>query len=120
MKRMTMKVRFYSRASGDRVDVRIFANSDLVMKNSYLYGFNASYNRFYADLSMKERNIALANNWSMVPEIKPFIGDILRDLAETYYVEAADISYSGCYELLQKEMTGKEVQERVDALIEEI
>lgn len=120
MKKMTMEVGFYSRASGDRVDVRIFADGECVMKNAYLYGFNVSYNRFYADLSVRERELALANDWDRIPEVQPFIGDILRDLAETYFVESENISYSGRFELLQRDMTEKEVQDRVDALIEEI
>ena len=119
-KKMAMEVEFYSRASGDRVDVRIFADGECVMKNCYLYGFNASYNRFYADLSVRERELALANDWDRIPEVQPFIGDILRDLAETYFVESENISYSGRFELLQRDMTEKEVQDRVDSLIEEI
>lgn len=99
-----MKVHFVSGISGDRVEVSIFKedNTKPVFKESYAYGYNAAYCRDFAN------------------EKCLFIGDILRDLVETYYIGNGEIEYSGYLVFPQRDMREDEVQRLVDKILEEV
>ena len=115
-----MYVHFVIGLNGDRVEVRIQEDAVEVFKQSYAYGYNASYNRKFARLAELEREDAIKYNWKGVYILKPFIGDILNDLIETYYIGNDDIEYSGYYVFAGRAATPVEVQKLVDAIADEV
>ena len=116
-----MLVKFIGGLNGDRVDVKIFKNSqDPVFEKQYSYGYNASYNKELAKFAAMEHEKAKKNNWRGIYPLKPFIGDILIELMETYSIEKDNIDYSGFLVFPQRGMTIEEVQEKVNKIFSEI
>lgn len=101
---MTMKVHFIVGMSGDRVKINI---SD-IFQEEYAYGYNASYNRLNARMAEIDHENAIKYGWKSSYPLKPFIGDILKELQETYNPE--EIEYTGFYVFANREMTEDEVQ----------
>lgn len=118
MKKMT--VRFIVGMSGDRVQVKIQEGDQYIFQEDYSYGYNASYNRFFADLAAEDHENAIKYGWRGIYPLKPFIGDILKDLIEDNFIGNDDIEYSGYYVLAGREMTAEEVQEKVDKIADEV
>lgn len=116
-----MDVRFISGINSDRVEAKIFTEDGTIDKKEFIYGLNASYNRKNAEYAQHDYENALKYGWDIglwhMP--KPFVGDLLHDLIETYYVGNEDITYSGYMVYPQRDMTPEEVQKRVDEIAEE-
>ena len=117
-----MKVNFVSGLTVDSVVVTILDNSkkDTLFQESYFYGENASYNRGFEKIAKRDHETAERCGWKGVYPLKPFIGDILRDLIETYYIGNDDIEYTGYNVYAGRTLTDKEVQKRVNAIAEEV
>lgn len=112
-----MAVKFVVGINGDRVEVKITDESgEALHTHAYSYGYNASYNRRLAAWAQADVENAKKYNWKTPYILKPFIGDILKDLAETYYVGNDDIEYSGYYVFAEREATPEEVQKQVDKI----
>lgn len=117
----TMKVRFVSGISGDRVDVTIKDGEQVLHNQTYSYGDNASYSRMNADIAASQYAQAQKYGWTNPYYcLKPFIGDILKDLIETHYIGNDDIEYSGYYVFADREATPEEVQRIVDKIADEV
>jgi hypothetical protein len=115
-----MKVRFISGINGDRVEVKITDGTQKLYTHAYSYGYNASHNRMFAAMAQADVENAKKYNWKTPYILKPFIGDILKDLAETYYIGNEDIEYSGYYVFAGREATPEEVQKQVDKIAKEM
>ena len=109
-------VRFICGINGDRVEATVINPKDeVLLKKELIYGVNVSSSRKNAEYSLQECQDAVKYNWSTP---KPFIGEVLMDIVETYFIN--DIVYSGYYVFSDKEMTKDEVQKRVDAILKEL
>lgn len=116
-----MKVNFVNGISADRVYIQIFNDAgELLLKEEYLYGYNASHTRIFENIARRDHDNAERCGWSNCYPLKPFIGDILRDLIETYYIGNDDIEYDGYLTYSGRPMTKEEVQKIVDAIAEEV
>lgn len=115
-----MLVRFIVGLNGDRVQVKISEGDQCIFEEDYSYGYNASYNRMFAEIAAKDHEDAIKYGWRGIYPLKPFIGDILKDLIETHYISNDDIEYSGYYVLAGREATPEEVQKTVDKIADEV
>ena len=93
-------VRFICGINGDRVEVTVTSPKDeVLLKKELIYGVNVSSSR---------KNAAY----------KPFIGEVLMDIVETYFIN--DIIYSGYFVFCNEEMTKDEVEQIVNNIIKEV
>ena len=91
-------VKFICGIGKDGIEATVINPEDEILLNKELtYGENVSSSRKDAT------------------EYKPFIGEVLIDIVETYFVN--DIYYSGYY---LKEMTKEEVKEKVNTILREL
>lgn len=115
-----MKVRFVNGINSDRVEVKIFHGAEPVFTTAYTYGYNASYNRKFARLAQEDHDNAIKYKWKGAHILKPFIGDILQDLAAQYKIPKSDIYYSGSCIMENRELTQIEVQVMLDRIKKEM
>lgn len=94
-------VRFICGINSDRVEVTVINPKDeVLLKKELIYGVNVSSSR---------KNAA---------SYKPFIGEVLMDIVETYFIN--DIIYSGYFAFCNEEMIKDEVEQIVNSIIKEI
>ena len=94
-------VRFICGINGDRVEATVINPKDeVLLKKELIYGVNVSNSR---------KNAAYN---------KPFIGEVLMDIVEAYFIN--DITYSGYYIFSDKEMTEDDIEKRVNAILREL
>lgn len=94
-------VRFICGINGDRVEATVINPKDeVLLKKELIYGVNISNSR---------KNAAT---------YKPFIGEVLMNIVETYFIN--DIIYSGYYVFSDKEMTKDGIERRVNAILKEL
>lgn len=101
---MVMKICFITGMGGDRVKVTI----PDVFREDYAYGHNASYNRANARSAEVDHNNAIKYGWQRPYPLKPFIGDILKELEERYKPDS--IEYTGFCVFANEELTEEEIQ----------
>ena len=101
---MTMKVHFIVGMSGDRVKIDI----PNIFQEEFAYGYNASYNRLNARMAEIDHENAIKYGWKNPYPLKPFIGDILKELQETYKVDK--VEYDGFCVFANEQLTEEEVQ----------
>ena len=102
-------VRFICGINGDRVEATVInPKNEVLLKKELIYGVNVSNSR-------KNAEDAVKYNW---PAPKLFIGDILMDIVETYFIN--DITYSGYYVFSDKEMTEDGIKRRINAILKEL
>ena len=95
-----MHIRFICGINGDRVEVTVINPKDeVLLKKELIYGINVSSSR---------KNAAY----------KPFIGEVLMDIIETYFIN--DIIYSGYFAFCNEKMTKDEVEQIVNSIIKKI
>lgn len=111
-----MKVRF---VDNDRVEVRVMRDTHEVRTHVYRYGYNMSPNRELARLAEETREKAIKYKWKGAYILKPFVGDILCDLAQKYKVPKSDIYYSGHCSMTNRELTQIELQIMLDRIMKE-
>lgn len=110
---MIMKVCFISGLGGDRVKVTIPDK----FREEYAYGYNASYNRRNARSAEIDHENAIKFGWQNPYPLKPFIGDILKEIEETYKPDK--IQYEGFCVFRNEEMSEEEVQGLLESIEKE-
>ena len=112
-------VRFICGINGDRVEVKVVNSENIVLLDKELiYGVNVSNSRKDAIYSLQECQDAIKYNWSTPRVYKPFIGEVLMDIVETYFIN--NIIYSGYFVFSNREMTKDEVEQIVNNIIKEV
>ena len=82
-----MLVRFICGINGDRVEVKVVNSENIVLLDKELiYGVNVSNSRKDATYSLQECQDAIKYNWSTPRVYRPFIGEVLMDIIETYFI----------------------------------
>ena len=113
-----MSVRFICGINGDRVEVTVTnPENKILFDKELVYGANVSSSRKNAAYSLQECQDAIKYNWSTPIAYKPFIGDVLMDIVETYFIN--DIIYSGYFVFCNEEMTKDEVEQIVNSITKE-
>ena len=114
-----MLVKFICGINGDRVEVKVVNSENIVLLDKELiYGVNVSNSRKDAIYSLQECQDAIKYNWPTPRVYKPFIGEVLMDIVETYFIN--NIIYSGYYVFSNREMTKDEVEQIVNNIIKEV
>ena len=114
-----MLVRFICGINGDRVEVKVVNSENIVLLDKELiYGVNVSNSRKDAIYSLQECQDAIKYNWSTPRVYRPFIGEVLMDIVETYFIN--NIIYSGYFVFSNREMTKDEVEQIVNNIIKEV
>lgn len=108
-----IKVKYIVGINGDRVEVEIFENEKIIEKETYSFGYNASYNRKFAKFAEQDYNNSIKYNWKSHYCLKPYIGDILVELFNKYNLTKEDVEYSAYYVMSNKYDTTKEQSERI-------
>ena len=112
-------VRFICGINGDKVEATVINPKDeVLLKKELIYGVNVSSSRKNAEYSLQECQDAIKYNWSTPRVYKPFIGEVLMDIVETYFIN--NIIYSGYYVFSNREMTKDEVEQIVNNIIKEV
>ena len=112
-------VKFICGINGDRVEATVISPKDeVLLKRELIYGVNVSNSRKNAEYSLQECQDAIKYNWSTPRVYKPFIGEVLMDIVETYFVN--NITYSGYYVFSDKEMTEDGIKRRINAILKEL
>lgn len=102
-----MFVKFINGINGDRVEIKIKDSNELLFVKEYVFGYNASYNRFFERNAKIDNENAIKYNWKGFFPLKPYIGDIFKDLIKIYSIENENIECSGIY-IMNKEKMNKE------------
>lgn len=114
-----MLVRFICGINGDRVEVKVVNSENIVLlEQELIYGVNVSNSRKDAIYSLQECQDAIKYNWSTPRVYRPFIGEVLMDIVETYFIN--NIIYSGYFVFCNEEMTKDEVEQIVNNIIKEV
>ena len=114
-----MYIRFICGINGDRVEVKVInLEGEVILDKELVYGANVSSSRKNAAYSLQECQDAIKYNWSTPIAYKPFIGDVLMDIVETYFIN--DIIYSGYFVFCNEEMTKDEVEQIVNSITKEM
>ena len=115
-----MSIRYIMGLNSNRVDVKIYGSVIGVFERTYYLGYNASSCRRYAEYARQDYENAKKYGWKTTYCLKPYIGDILKDLVETNGINNEDIVYSGYNVFAQKELEELEVNKIFKNLFEEI
>ena len=115
---MILKAKSIEGIFGDRIEVSITDNNDVIFEKTYYYGDNASYTRIYADLAKKDYEDSIKYGWTNNGYycLKPYIGDILKDLCDQYNINPKDIVFTG-YNVMQKKPMRDESLQRFKKMI---
>ena len=89
-----MVITIGSGVNADGCTITVTNEADEVLhRERYAYGYNASYNRKHAKYAQDDYDNAIKYNWQNKPSLKPFIGDIVHDLCAQYDIREDDIIY---------------------------
>ena len=118
--KMIIDVRYIGGVNGDRVEVKVFnENNEVIRKETFSYGYNASYCRSHAACAEKDYNDSIKYNWTGY-RLKPYIGDLLTGLFKEYEKTKEEVKYSGYYVFSNREATEEEVAEIIKNFYKEL
>lgn len=90
-----MNVTIISGLRAEGFDVQIFKDNEEIFSESYAYGYNASYNKNFADCAKADFENAQKHHWtSSYYRLKPYTSDILSELAKEYTVDFISVEGS--------------------------
>lgn len=116
---LKMMIKFVVGINGDRVEVQILNDNDIVFQHTYAYGYNASYNRDFANIAAKDYEDAIKYKWTGSYPLKPFIGDIFATLIDAYKIEYQNIECSGYYVFAGRAATKEEITHMINKIKQE-
>lgn len=78
--------------NADGFDISIVNDAgDQLFKSTYSYGYNASYDRKFADWAQKDYDNSVKYGWANKPTLKPYVSDIIDGLCEKYNVTDIEV-----------------------------
>ena len=87
-----MIITIFSEISSDGCDIEILNGNKVLFKDSYGYGYNASYNRKFAKYA--HQDVINAQKYGYTGYIeRPYIGDIITELCKKYNIDKHDIIF---------------------------
>lgn len=85
-------ITIFSEISSDGCDIEIVNGNKVLFKDSYRYGYNASYNRKYANYA--HHDVINAQKYGRTGYMeRPYIGDIITELCKKYNIDKHDIIF---------------------------
>lgn len=112
---------------GDRIEIAIelidFPNERKLLNiiKTYHLGFDASSTRENEARALKDYQDNIRYGWNNPHyRLKPYIGDILKDIIETSHVKKENIVYSAENVFIHKTYDEKTAKEKFERLLEEI
>ena len=115
-----MNIRYIIGLNSNRVEVKIYDNEKSVFERIYYLGYDSSSCREYAEYARQDYENAKKYGWKTTYCLKSYIGDTLKDLVETNYINNKDIIYSGYNVFTRKELEKLEVNKIFKNLFKEI
>lgn len=107
--------------NADGCTIEIKKGNNSLFKQKYSYGYNASYNRRYARYAQQDYDNANKYGWSSGYTLKPYIGDIITELCDKYYIDKNDIVFkSGKNVFTGGNVSDKKVSEFINSHIKGI
>ena len=88
-----MTISVDSGLNADGCTVEITNNGNIIFKEKYSYGYNASYNRKYARYAKQDYERSKKYGWKTTYTLKPYIGDIITELCDKYDIDKNDILF---------------------------
>ena len=87
-----MIITIFSEMSSDGCDIEILNGNKVLFKDSYRYGYNASYNRKFAKYA--HQDVINAQKYGRTGYVeRPYIGDIITELCKKYNIDKHDIIF---------------------------
>lgn len=90
-----MRIHYIAGINSDRVQVTIENQEEKVFSQEWAFGYNASSSRENAEYSRKDHENAIKYGWKTAHPFKPFIGDILNELKESFQIDEQSIVFTG-------------------------
>ena len=109
--------------NGNRVEVKITNEKGKLLNaiKTYYFGLNASNTRENEARALKDYQDNIRYGWDNPHYcLKPYIGDILKDIVETYYIKEENIIYSAENIFANKTYDEKTSKKKFEKLLEEI
>ena len=76
----------------DGFDISIVNDAgDQLFKSTYSYGYNASYDKKFADWAQRDYDNSVKHGWTNKPALKPYVSDIIDELCEEYNVTDIEV-----------------------------
>ena len=105
--------------SGDGFSITVEdEQGDVVFNEEYRFGVNTSYDRKYAEMAEEDYQNAKKYGWSRIPELKPYVGDIIDDICNEYNIQKKDIVFKRGNNVFKgSEVTDNVVNDFIDSYI---
>ena len=105
--------------SGDGFSITVEdEQGDVVFNEAYRFGVNTSYDRKYAERAEEDYQNAKKYGWSRIPELKPYVGDIIDDICNEYNIQKNDIVFKRGNNVFKgSEVTDSVVNDFIDSYI---
>lgn len=105
--------------SGDGFSITVEdEQGDVVFNEVYRFGVNTSYDRKYAERAEEDYQNAKKYGWSRIPELKPYVGDIIDDICNEYNIQKKDIVFKRGNNVFKgSEVTDSVVNDFIDSYI---
>lgn len=107
-----------SHANVDGFDVRIQdEDENKIFEHQYMYGYNASHSREWAEKAHKDVENSIKYNWQNKYSEKPFVTDILVELVNKHNVEKIIVT-AGKYVFNGQPMSSGDVDQFISDYID--
>lgn len=112
---MKLKLHYIAGINGDRLEITY---NDI--KINHAFGYTCSSSRENEKYAEEDHFNAIKYGWKTFYPLKPYIGDIVKDIVEENYIEAKDIEYSGYNVFCGRALTKEEVDSVFEKLFSEV
>ena len=105
--------------SGDGFSITVEdEQGDVVFNEVYRFGVNTSYDKKYAKIAEEDYHNAKKYGWSRIPELKPYVGDIIDNICDEYNIQKKDIVFKRGNNVFKgSEVTDRVVNDFIDSYI---
>ena len=105
--------------SGDGFSITVEdEQGDVVFNEVYRFGVNTSYDKKYAKIAEEDYHNAKKYGWSRIPELKPYVGDIIDNICNEYNIQKKDIVFKRGNNVFKgSEVTDRVVNDFIDSYI---
>ena len=105
--------------SGDGFSITVEdEQGDVVFNEVYRFGVNTSYDKKYAKIAEEDYHNAKKYGWSRIPELKPYVGDIIDNICNEYNIQKKDIVFKRGNNVFKgSEVTDTVVNDFIDSYI---
>jgi hypothetical protein len=109
--------------NGNRIEVKLTNEKEELLNpvKTYYFGFDVSSTRENEAYALKDYQDNIRYGWNNPYYcLKPYVGDVLKDIVETYNIKEENIIYSAKNVFAGKIYDEKTTKEKFEKLLEEI